>query len=64
VLLHHYSHDFFRVVNKIPKLHTIDLFGWTSLPSKIALVLTSMLKSYFDGAKQLFGANVVILGTL
>jgi len=32
-------------------LRTIDLFGWTLCPFKIPLVLTSMMKSYFDGVE-------------
>lgn len=54
-MLHHYSNDFFEAVNILPKLHISDMFGWTSSPSKIALVLTSMLKSYFYyGAEDVF----------
>ena len=47
VLLHYYSTDFWGVLNALPKLHTNDRVGRTSSPSKIALVLTSMVKSYF-----------------
>jgi hypothetical protein len=37
----------FLVVSTLPKLHTNDLSGWTSTLSKIALVLVSMVKSFF-----------------
>ena len=63
----------FLVVNTLPKLHTNDLFGWTSSLSKIALVLVSTVKSYFSWSwncclkylpNQFFNGNMVILRIL
>ena len=63
----------FLVVNTLPKLHTNDLFGWTSSLSKIALVLVSMVKLYFSWSwncclkylpNQFFNGNMVILRIL
>jgi len=53
------SNYFFLVVNTFPKLHADNLFGWALSPSKIALVLASVVKAhYFSWSRNYFLKNI------
>ena len=57
MFLYCYSNNFFGVVNILPKLHTNDLFGWISSPSKITFDFNSEIIFLMD-PKQFFKKNI------